>query len=279
MSKLNADLVHFDELKANVTVMVAPALTLTVSSFADAEIAVETGKTVKSYLKAIEAKRKELTAPFKERAKVIETYAHTLEEPLLQVEAHIKKICGAFQLEQNKIREEALRKAQAEQQERERVAQVERARVAAIAEAARQEQMAQARFEAERAAEAAAMFGCETVDPAEAVKLAEVEHELARAREQAEAEREAAVRVAQAKEENWRINDQRIKNTSPVWLHRVVDASLVPRDLCEPHDQAIKKRLNATNGLAIPGVDAWPEVSMRLGAKTSVSRAAIESGA
>ncbi len=270
------ELAVFDELKANVALMAAPALALQVSNFHEASIAIEVGKQIKGYLKAIEKTRKELTAPLKEKAKAIENYANLLEAPLLQAETHIKRVAGAFELQQHQIRQEALRKERMEQEAREAaaraVADAERARVKAEADAL----IAEAQEQAQRESEAAAAFG--DVAPNEDVlKNATLEAETRILETQVALANEAAVRQAENQQANWHINDKRIKNSSQGWGFEIEHPGLVPRDLCVPHDTLIKKRLKETDGAAIAGIRSWPEMNVRLGSKTSVSRNAIES--
>lgn len=276
MSK-EKDLIEFDKLKAESSLIGSKAMNIEVSNFETSDIAIAEAKQIKALINAVEKKRKELVAPFNDRVKFINGYAKQLEEPLLRAEAHIKRQLAGFQDQQERIRMEKLRQEQEIQREIARKAEEERQAREAEAEAKRQEELAAAEAEADLARQAAEMFGGSVEDPEETRRKVEEEHERQRAEEQARAEREEAIRVAEAKEREYAINDMRIKNSTKVWEFEIVDPSLIPRQFLKIDESAIKRALKENDGAPIPGVRAWQSTQVRIGEKTSVSMAAIAS--
>lgn len=270
------NLEQFDQLKANVTLFVAPITGLLVKDFKSASEAVDAGKTIKAYMNDLEKKRKELVAPLNHQVDTINDYAKGIKEPLLKAEAHIKSQICKFDAEQERLRQEEHRKAEAVRREAERLAQVERDRVARELDEKRRAEIAA--IEAEHA-EAESDFGAADPEALEAEKR-RIDEESARAQAEAEArlERERVAAAADQKERAYSIDRIGVKNVRKTWKCEVTDIDKVPKEF-------LVRELNNTAVLAaaragvkeIPGVRMWQESGVAFGRNTYVPREALES--
>jgi hypothetical protein len=86
----NNQLAQFDKLKADITMLVAPAKEIVVSSKETQTSAMTSVKEVVSWKKKVEEKRQELVAPLLEMQRDINAYAKKITEPLIAVESHLK---------------------------------------------------------------------------------------------------------------------------------------------------------------------------------------------
>jgi hypothetical protein len=232
------ELAAFDELKADITIYVAPTLGIAVTDFKTSNEAIDAGKKVKRLRDLIEKKRKELVGPLNDQVRKINDYAKLLADPLVSAEAHLSKQLTTFEEKQRRIREQELRRIEAEKQ-------AELAKIAA---------------EADHEAAAASFFGADESAPAPEIPPIE-EKRIA-----VESHYEGLA---------WDAKDARVKNTRRTWKFEVVDASLLPAEFLMPNDKAI--RAAVTNGrTSIPGVRTWQEAKVGFGEKTSVSRSLLE---
>lgn len=240
---------QFDELKEELTKLVAPAETIKVADFPSSHSALETAKAIKGLLKRIETKRKELVEPLKKQAKTVDEYANDIKAPLERAEAHIKRELAAFEEAQEKIRKEELRKAEEE-----------RLRKEAELLAAQEEERENFAVNVEDEAEAADLFGCELSDP-EAANIEAKKLEESQAQERARLD-------AKAKEREWEIKQKGVKNARKIWKCEAIDLSLVPKEflIIELNSAAIiaAARGGVTN---IPGVKIWQETTIAIGAR------------
>jgi dTMP kinase len=226
----------------------------TVSSADQAARAAFVLKELKGFTREIESSRADVKAPVLEIGKKIDALAKDLTTKVDAEATRVSRVLGAWQAEQNRLAEEARRKAWEEEQRiREEAARKER-------EAAEREQARQAELERKAAA-------------------ARTEETAAKYRQQAEA---AALRAHQEQERRDFVAEQAIVST------RVSAAALVPpkpagvatreeikfevTDIIalyeaaaylvslEPNTAAIKAALKAlTNGQHLPGVRHWKE--------------------
>lgn len=252
------ELAAFDKLKANIALFVQPTLEIQVVDAQTSQAAIDTAKEIKSYRDLVEKKRKELVEPLNRRVKMINDYAKTISEPLLQSENHVRGELNAFAAEQEKIRQAALRKAEAERQERERKLAEERAREEAELRE-RQEEEARTRQEA------ADFFGAE--DP-EAVAEAARKAELERQELQAKYEREKMVSLVEHKQKTFDAGQAQIKNTRRNYRVRVVDISQVPKEflIIQVNEKAALAAMKA--GVKISGLEMDEEIAVAIGSKT-----------
>lgn len=245
---MKTELAQFDALKSELTTLVSPTLTIAVTDNLSSAKAIDAGKQVKALQKRIETKRKELVQPLNDRVKEINEYAKTIMTPLEQAEAHIKRQLSAYEIEQEKIRWENLRRAE---EERRRV-----------------ETELRAKHDAEQAAiideaEVADLFGAGSDEPSVDERAAEVERR--QEQERARLAQEAKAREYEIKQANG------VKNARKVWKCEAVDLSIVPKEflIVQLNTAAV---LAAARGGAtsIPGVRLWQDTQIALGANTYV---------
>ena len=110
--------------------------------------AIEIGKAVKTKYQETEAKRRELVDPLNEVVKKINAGFKKILEPLEAFERGIKRVCVDYQGEQERIRQEAQRKAQ-------EAARIERERIEAQARVQREKEDAARHAEEEARSKAA----------------------------------------------------------------------------------------------------------------------------
>lgn len=260
---MSKDLAQFDSLKADITLFVAPVTGLKVSDFKSSAEAIEAGKQIKSLMKQVEDKRKGLVGPLNDQVKLINDYAKNIREPLERAESHVKTELNLFAVEQERIRQEELRRAEEDRREQERKAEEDRQRIAAEIEARKQAELAALHESREEAAD---IFGSATPVSVEQVQAIEQAAEREKVEAQAVLDREAAIRDAQARATEWDINQNRIKNTAKRWKVEVVDINLVPKEY-------VIMTLNSAMALAaarggntnIPGLKFSQEVSVSIG--------------
>lgn len=256
---MSKDLVQFDELRADIAKLVAPVSSVLVTDFQSSAVAIDAAKQIKEYLNLVEYKRKELVEPHNRVVKQINEYAKTIVEPLRAAADHVQNQLRAFEMEQEKIRNEERKKAEAERQ---RLA----AELFAKQETERQALYAQQ----EAAARAEAMFG------AEEEKTPEQEDADLRAEEEALAikqQQEQALAKAQAEAREYDIKRQGIKNARKTWKCELTDIKIVPKEFLITELNTAAVLAAARGGVTeIPGVKLWQETSIAIGSKTYVPR-------
>jgi hypothetical protein len=273
------ELAKFDALKADIQIFVAPVLKVQVLDFKSSQDAIDAGKTIKKYMKDLEAKKKELTAPLDAQIKMIRSYAKSIEEPLFAAEQHLKAQLALFAAAQEKIRQAELRRIEEERREAERKAEEERQKREDELEAKRQAELEELQQEQERKAKAAAMFGgeAETVDmEAEAAAIDEkIERERLEA--EAKAERERMQRVVEESQAKYDAKQFQIQNARKTWDFEVTDVNQIPKEylIITVNKQMILAAIRA--GVKIPGVKAFQKIGVAFGANTRVSQVALES--
>lgn len=274
---MSQDLVPFDSLRADVSILVAPVKTLKVSDFKTSADAIETGKQVTALLKKIEDKRKELVGPLNDRVDMINAFVKNLVSPLKDAKAYLGDECSRFAEEQEKIKQEAHRRAEEDRRAQERKAEEERQRIHAEQEVKRQADLREL-----EAAEAAAkeMFG-DSDDSAEQAELLRKEIEERNERERLENEarldREQAIRDAQARATAYDINQGQIKNARKNWEVEVVDINLVPKEfLIVELNKAMALASARAGNTNIPGLKFSQPISVSFGSKTYVPRKNLE---
>lgn len=227
------ELAQFDKLKADITLFVEPVFDIVVESNESADTALTSGKEVKSWLKKVEERRKELVGPYNERVKQINEYAKQITEPLLKAEAHVKKGLGAWEEKLEKLRAEEMRKA-------------EEARKKAEAEA-------QAKLKAQQ--EEASM---------EALFQAPAEQKRAEIIQQAEAQR-VQKEIADSHKENVRaIGSMKVSGARKIWKCRVTNIEDVPVEYLDPNITRMMRDFMDGKVKQIPGVEFYQETSVAL---------------
>lgn len=246
---MTTEITQFDELKSELTSLVAPTLLIKVTDFPTSNSAIESAKAIKGLQKRVEAKRKDLVAPLNERVKAINDYAKSIASPLDDAETHLKKQLAAFEVAQEKIRAEEYRIAEEARLKRE-------AELLAKQEAER-EQLA---VIIEDSSIVDDVFGS---DPTEAPIV-----DQAAQLEQRQLEERARV-AQQARDREWEIKQQGIKNARKTWKCEAVDLAKVPKEFLIITLNSAAVLAAARGGVTeIPGVKLWQETTISIGATT-----------
>lgn len=280
---MNAEIARFDQLRAQISSFVQPTEMIVVSDKATEISAGGALKTVKDFLKEIEARRVEAVQPLNDEVKYINAYAKEIAAPLIQAETHIKQKIGAWanaervrmeterrELEEHHLAEQRRLDEARREREAEIAARVEGERRAIHEKAAAEFAAAKQKQDAE--SEARKAFGSSAANAAriaadESARLSRVAEEQsapeARAAEESEAlrldqeraakEQElAAHRAARAAEA------ARPKNLRRVVKFEILDPIQIPREYLDVNESAIRKALqsaiSAETVLLIPGV-------------------------
>lgn len=230
------DLVQFNDLQASITQAIEPMSFIRVTDYASCAEAVEAGKQITFYQKAVEQKRKDLVGPLNEEVKRINAYAKEIESPILNIQTHLKKQIVSFEMEQEKKRQAEL----------------------AQAEKIRLENLAKLESSVDEEMEVARLFGTEAptehkVD--EQIAIIEANH------------KEAAYDIENARTKNmrktWKCEVLDISQVPKEFLIITLNEKMV----------IAAARGGTTN---IPGVRLWQESSIAFGASTYVARQALE---
>ncbi len=256
-----SDIKVFDKLAADITLFVAPTMTITVADPGEAQSAIEVAQNLKAYSTMVEDKRKELVAPLNARVKAINDYCKQITLPLTNADTHVRAQLNAFATQQEQVRRAELARVEAERVEAERVARVARE---ADEEALRVKQEA----EAEELAANAALFGVPNGD----IDAANSEIDAQQTREweekQAELNRQEAVRKMEAQQAVFDANQVQLKTTRATWNVRVLDLALVPKEflIITLNDRAALAIAKA--GGKIAGLEFYETHAVAIGAKT-----------
>jgi len=244
------ELQKFEPLKAEIIRFVSPVKTLKVSDFHSSDEAIDVAKQIKSYIKELDKKRRELVDPMNQQVKAVNEYVRSLEAPLLAAEAHVKSELNAFAFIQEQKRREEQAKLESERRKAEEELRLKQ----------EQERASQPIVEADEDAEALSMFGCEAeLSPLEQSQI------------------EEKVRMAEAfNTQKWSTDQRRIKNTRMTIKCEIADVSLVPKEflIVTLNEKAALAALKA--GAKIPGLKVWEEANVAIGSKTRVPMMAFE---
>jgi hypothetical protein len=225
------ELAQFDALQAEVALLVKPTLGLKVGTDQECKAAESAVKTVKALVNQVEARRKDLVKPLKDRAKVIDQYAAKISEPLENAEKHLKIELAAWSQVIEDRRREEIRKAEEQRRKQEAIARKE-------AEAAREE------------AEAVALFAPDDGS----AERARAEAAAAESRRQDEIARAHAQNVTN-------IDSMKVAGAKKVWKHSVVDPNLVPREYLVVDETKIRAAIR-DGAREIPGVTIFQETQI-----------------
>lgn len=246
------EITQFNELRAELTTFVSPALAIKVTDFQTSASAINAAKAVKEYQKKVEAKRKELVGPLNDQVKLINEYAKSVAAPLENAELHLKKQLTAFELEQEKIRRAEFERAEEERKKRE-------AELLAKQEEERKNLASDS--------DAADVFGSEPEDVAPEIKAEELE--LKQLHERVKATQEA-------KDREYPIKNMGIKNARKQWKCEAIDLTKVPREFLTISLNSAAVLAAARGGMTdIPGVKLWQETTIAIGANTYVPNMAL----
>lgn len=227
----------FDQLKADIQLMLEPARAIRVINDDMSKVAMSAASEVKKLSKAIEEKRKDLVGPLNDEVKRINGYAKQISEPLLEIESHLKRELAAWNEILAERRREEMRKA-------------EEAKRLAEAEAERK------RKEAEEEAKLSAMFS-----PADDASAARAEVKI-----QTDAVKELATIESSHKAQVKEIASMKVPGARTIWNFEVTDASAVPMEFLMVNEKALREAVRA-GVREIPGVRIFSETVVAIGAK------------
>lgn len=223
-------LAQFDQLKADITMYVAPAKSIVVSDKETQVLAMTSAKDVVSWKKKVEEKRKELIAPLLERQREINEYAKKLTEPLADAESHLKKQLIDWDRKLEAVRQAELVKIQQEAKRREEEAK----KAAALAK---------------EEAEAAALFSA----PEESTRATLVADAVA--------ERATEQIAKEAKKEEKAVMENKVSGIRTIWKFEVIEIDSVPKDYLVVDESAIGRAVRG-GVRSIPGVRIYEEKTM-----------------
>lgn len=265
----------FNELKAKITLFVAPAMKIAVKDFKSASDAVEARNALKAYTSDLEKRRKELVAPLNAQVDAINDYVKNIKQPMLSVDAVLLDQLRKFEDEQERIRKEGHRKAEEIRLAAERAARAVQEKIARELEEKRLAEIAA--IESQHA-QAAADFGAEDPEQLAAEKkLAEESYEREMIEAQVKAELEATLLAAEAKARAYDIEQQGIKGARKKWKAELIDIDLVPKEfLIRELNQAAAVAAARGGTKSIPGVRLYQETGIARGRNAYVPREMLE---
>lgn len=221
---MTIELIQFDSLLADITVLVSPIGQMKVTDQETSLTALDHGKKISTALKRVDALRAQLVKPLNDTVKAINARAKDVERPLLGADAHIRSQLNVYAAEQVRIK--------ADEQRR-----IEVARIKAEEDA---------RSIAREEAQAMAEFGVGS----------EIE---AKKQEQAAVKSVQKEFVAQARA----VAQPAVKGTREHWMFEVVDTTQVPRSFLKIDEQSIRAAVMA-GAREIPGVRIYSEQRVAL---------------
>ncbi len=223
-------LAQFDQLKADITIYVAPAKSVVVSDKETQMMAMASAKEVVSWKKKVEEKRKELVAPLLERQREINEYAKQLTDPLVGAETHLKRQLIEWDKKLEAERQAELKRIQVEREQKEKEAR---------------EAAAKQREEAE----AMELFG-PTQDSTRAKLVAE-----------AETERQFTHIDKEARKEEKAVMENKVSGIRSIWKFEITDDLAVPREFLAIDESAIGRAVRS-GVREIKGIRIFEEKTM-----------------
>jgi len=240
---MSTELQQFNEVKAEITTLVAPVLQVKVVDFKSSLGAIEAAKTLKAMANRLDDLRRAEVDPLNAKVKSINEYVRQIKAPLDAADVYIRNELNRFAAEQEKFRQEELRKA-----EEERIRKENELRI-------KQEE------ERKSVEEGMQIFGADYGEAKELEKKQEIERA------------QVAVEI---KQKEWDINQGQLKNTRKTTKVRVIDLTKVPREflIIEVNERAAIAAHKA--GVQIAGLEFYQEIGLAIGQKTRVTRMALE---
>jgi len=223
------DLKAFDQLSADLSLMVAPIKNLVVTDKATCEQAVTTRKEVKSWEKKIEEKRKELVGPLNDQVKRVNEYAKLISAPINEATNHIDSQLREFERVLEAQRKEAEKKA--------------------FEEKMRLEEAARKKIE-EQAEDAAALAMFEASNESAEKVLAEAEAEAVRIEFEAHKKNNDTLKE---------IKQNKVAGSRRVWKFEILNAAEVPAAFLMVNESAIGAAVRAGTR-TIPGVRIFEDI-------------------
>ena len=223
----------FDQLKADIQVVIDPCLSTEVTSDETANGAMALAREIKTLAKRIEDRRKEMVAPLNDQVKKINAYAKSIAEPIEQAERHLKKQLGSWA----DVLEERRLKALAEAEE----------------ERKRKEAEIQAKLrEEEEERQTLAMFRSEKENLREEI--------IAKAQGDRAIAAVTDIHSSNVKD----IASMKVAGAKKLWKFEIEDAEKVPRAYLCVDERAVRDAI-MKGERSIPGVRIYQETSIAIG--------------
>ena len=249
-----SSVVRVDELRAEVSPVVARAGALAIVTPDDYSAAGEFAKEIARALKRVGEVCDPAVRAADEAHKQAVALRASFADPLKAAKATVSGKQLAWQQVQERIRAAAQAKLQAEADERARKER-ERQEAARAAEAEALRQAALIENQKER----------EAMQREAEKRRAEAEAAAAKAAAKEEAAAEVVAPVVQIASVTPKVQGQAIRRT---WRARVVNVALVPREYLVPNQQALDAFARATKGaIPLPGIEMVSEVNMSTGGR------------
>lgn len=249
--QVNLTLPTQTELESVTKIALDSAQSLKIDSPAMYASAARELQEIKGRAKALDEKRKAITAPLDAAKKAVMDLFRSPLATLEQAESVIKRAIVAWDSEQERLRKaEEMRLREVARKERERLE----------AEARKAEEVARKKSE-ELKLKAEAQAAAGNVEKANAL-LEKASATLESASDKAAALQQQAsiVQAPTVVREQSKVAGISMRT---LWRARVVDASLVPREYMLPNETALNKVAEATKGsIKIPGVEIYSEQSV-----------------
>jgi hypothetical protein len=261
----NAEIAVLDQTKLEVELLVEkykPLMPLRVSDPESAQRATDVLQDVRGAIKRIEIQRKSLTEPMQKRVKELIAYEKDLKAPLEAIEEPLQQSMNAYAHELRLAAEAQARALEEDRRRKEREAEEERKRK-------EQEFADQQVAEAERLAEANAIFGTDVpLDYVNGAINQTQTHEWEQHQKQLDQE-EAHTRVDFAQRE-WDIRKSRVKNTKPTYKVELIDLEKVPREflIIELDEKKIIEAYKLK--ISVPGVKVIEGSTVAIGGNTNM---------
>lgn len=225
---------QFDQLKADITLKLAPSLDIKVTDKSSMNNALLAGKEANHFKKLVEDKRKELVAPLNDQVKRINDYAKLISEPINKSIDYLKSELSSFE-----------RKLEEERMVEQKRLQVEAQKKALELEKEKKEELERHSFAAE--------FG--TVDESD-LKRQEIVSNAEFDRKQNDLEKEI-------KTEEKAVLSNKVSGARKIWKFEVQDLNLVPREYLSIDEKKVREAIQ--KGITeIPGIRAYQETTIAL---------------
>jgi len=225
------DLQKFDELKAEISVFIAPILKTEINSSESKDMSMATAQQIKRFEKAVEKKRKEMVDPLNAQVKQINAYVKKILEPLASADGHLRKNLIAWENTLERQRREAQAKLDAERRVRE------------------QQEQAEAEVRAKAQEELDDLFG--------------EQDEFEKEQLLAEEERQKFLAQIEIDARQKQITEDRVKGTQKVWSFELLDSALVPREFLIVDERLIRAAIKSGTR-EISGVKIFEETKISI---------------
>lgn len=228
-----SELQSFDKLKSDVTLFVEPVFTIQVKDHESMKSALEVARSVKSYSKQVEEKRKELVGPLNDRVKTINEYAKKIAEPLLKAEDHLKKTLRSYELVLEQVKQQELKRLEEEKK--------------------RKQDELEARLKAEKEQQQKDDLS-DFFKQENQKKVEEIQKKVEEDRQRYQLEKEI-------KQEQKQVEQMGVSGARKVWTFKVVDLSKIPREFLSLDETRVRQAIKS-GSREIQGIEIYQETTI-----------------